>query len=102
MRSLWRCLWQNQAQNLHRRYWSLRQNRYNKARPEAPTLAYSPLSFGEPSQVIEGINPSRMAIRPDRLDCVAADVHNPEEFYRLRSKGLFRTLVKLAHDIHLS
>ena len=52
--------------------------------------------------IIEGKNPRGVAVTPNRLNCVTADLRDPPQLKRLRRQRLVRTFVKNAHDIPLS
>lgn len=51
------------------------------------------------AEVIEGIDSGGMAIRPDRLDGVAADIGEAKELERLRAQWPLWAFINVAHDV---
>ena len=54
------------------------------------------------SQIIERINPGRVAVAPNRLHRIAADAAKADELERLRRQRSVRRGVEVAHDVHLA
>jgi hypothetical protein len=61
-----------------------------------------PRAGSNPLQVIKGINPRRMPVRPHRLDGISAHHFEARQLKRLRRQWFLRIPVNVAHNIHLA